>query len=199
MVTRRSFIKKAAVGTVGMSVLSSTRVLGNVMGANERINFAIIGTGGRAYGLAPAVAAAENARVSHICDVDAIRLQKFKDYCKKNIGYAPVLEKDFRNLLSNKEVDAVIVATPEHWHAPMAIMAMQAGKHVYVEKPCSHNPHETELLIEVQKKTGMLCQMGNQQRSSKTSAMAVREIQEGIIGTPYMARPFMQGHVSLLG
>ncbi|PKQ64252.1 oxidoreductase [Labilibaculum filiforme] len=190
MVSRRNFIRNAAVGAAGISLLSSTSAFGSILGSNEMVNVAILGTGGRSHGLVPAVAGNKNARVIYICDADKSRMEKFQGYCEQNIGYSPKMEQDFRKILEDKEVDAVVIATPEHWHAPMAIMALQAGKHVYVEKPCSHNPHENELLVAAQKKYNKVVQMGNQQRSSFTSALAVKEIGEGVIGDVYAAKAF---------
>lgn len=190
MNTRRKFIKKTALGAAGITLLTSSKMYGNILGANSTVNVAILGTGGRAHGLAKAVKFSKNAKITHICDVDLNILEKFKGFCNEELGYIPAAEQDFRKILSNKDVDAVFVATPEHWHAPMSIMAMQAGKHVYVEKPCSHNPHETELLIAAQKKYGKVVQMGNQQRSSRTSNLAIKEIGEGIIGNVYAGKAF---------
>ena len=91
----------------------------------------------------------------------------------------PATEKDFRKILERKDVDAITIATPDHWHAPMAILGLQAGKHVYVEKPCSHNPGEGALLVEAQKKYGKLVQMGTQQRSSPHTIEIVNKIHCG--------------------
>ncbi len=187
MNSRRNFIKKAALGTAGLSLISA-KSFSNIIGSNKQLNVAMLGCGGRAYGLAQSIGLCENTKLTYICDVDQKRVEKFKSFCQDKLGSVPASETDFRTILDRKDIDAVFVATPEHWHAPMAIMAMQAGKHVYVEKPCSHNPHENELIIAVQKKTGMHCQMGNQQRSSVTSAMAIKEIQEGIIGDVYAGK-----------
>jgi predicted dehydrogenase len=101
---------------------------------------------------------------------------------------APATERDFRNILALKEVDAITIATPDHWHAPMAIAGVQAGKFVYVEKPCSHNPAEGVMLIEAQKKTGKLVQMGSQQRSSPHTIEIVDKIHNGEIGRAYFAK-----------
>jgi predicted dehydrogenase len=188
MTTRRKFIKNTAMGAAGISLLTSASSYASILGSSDRVNFAIFGCGGRAHGLAKAIGSIKEGKIVAICDVDATRLKKFKEYCKKETGSNPKIESDFRKLLEDKSIDAIIVATPEHWHAPMAIMGMQAGKHVYVEKPCSHNPHENELLVQVQKKYGKICQMGNQQRSSRTSALAVQDIREGIIGDVYAAK-----------
>ena len=190
MKSRREFLKNTAISAAGFTLLSSASAFGRILGANDRVNIAIIGTGGRAQGLAQAAGIVKNMHVSHICDVDSIVLEQFSAYCQKTIGYAPEMVKDFRKILDNKDVDAIAVATPEHWHAPMSILGMQAGKHVYVEKPCSHNPYENEMLIAAQAKYNKVCQMGNQQRSALSSAMAYQEIQEGIIGEVYAAKAF---------
>jgi predicted dehydrogenase len=104
------------------------------------------------------------------------------------MGEAPATDKDFRSILQLKEIDAITIATPDHWHAPMAIAGLQAGKHVYVEKPCSHNPAEGALLVEAQKKYGKQVQMGTQQRSSPHTIELVDKIGSGLIGRPYYAK-----------
>jgi predicted dehydrogenase len=95
---------------------------------------------------------------------------------------------DIRKLLEDKDIDALAIATPDHWHTPMAIMAMQAGVDVYLEKPCCHNPQEGEWLKKVQLDTGRVLQIGNQQRSGPTSIQAVKDIRDGIIGEPYYGK-----------
>jgi predicted dehydrogenase len=117
-----------------------------------------------------------------VCDVETNILKKFADEAKQELGYPPAAETDFRKVLQRKEVDAVAIATPDHWHAPMAIEALRAGKHVYLEKPCSHNPAEGALLIEAQKKYGKLVQMGSQQRSSPHTIEIVDKVRNGLIG-----------------
>ena len=199
MATRRTFIKHTALGTAGVAMLGTTNIYANILGANNRVAIAILGCGGRAYGLAQAIALSKEGNIAAICEVDKTRLDKFENFCKKELKVAPKTETDFRKILEDKTIDAIVVATPEHWHAPMAIMAMQAGKHVYVEKPCSHNPHENELIVAVQKKYGKLCQMGNQQRSSKTSAMAVNDIKNGSIGEVYAAKAFYNNNRKPIG
>src|SRR4029077_16537911 len=124
------------------------------------------------------------ARISHVCDVDGDILRKFADRVQKEIGEAAAAEKDFRKILERKDVDAITIATPDHWHAPMAISGLQAGKHVYVEKPCRHNPAEGELLLKAQRNSGKLVQMGTQQRSSPHTMEIVQKIHEGMIGKP---------------
>jgi predicted dehydrogenase len=144
---------------------------------------------GRGYAHLAALKANRGAaRISHVCDVDSEILAKFAEKTHQEMNEAPVAVKNFRQILAQKDVDAITIATPDHWHAPMAIIALEAGKHVYVEKPCSHNPAEGEMLVEAQQKYGKLVQMGNQQRSSAQTAEIIGKIREGIIGKPYFAK-----------
>jgi predicted dehydrogenase len=189
MVTRREFLDTLAVGAAGLAIGSTAKSYGQIIGSNDRLNFAVIGLNGRAYAhLASLKANKDTARVSHVCDVDGAILKKFAGDAEKEIGYAPAADKDFRNILQLKEVDAITIATPDHWHAPMAIAGVQAGKHVYVEKPCSHNPAEGALLVQVQQKYGKLVQMGNQRRSNPLIIEAVDKIRNGLIGRPYFGK-----------
>jgi predicted dehydrogenase len=189
MVTRREFIDTLAVGAAGLAIASTAKSYGQILGSNDRLNFAIIGLNGRAYAhLSSLKANQDAARVSHICDVDGNILNKFAGDAERELGYAPASGKDFRQILQLKDVDAITIATPDHWHAPMAIAGLQAGKHVYVEKPCSHNPAEGALLIEAQRKYGKLVQMGTQQRSSAHTIEIVSKIHDGLIGNAYYAK-----------
>ncbi len=195
---RRSFLKKST--TAGLGGALALGFLTILKGKpNETINFAVVGIRSRGKAHVEAVHKLENARVTWMCDVDDVIIDEHKTWSQRMTGYVPKLEKDFRKLLEKDDVDVITIATPEHWHAPMAIMAMQAGKHVFIEKPCSHNLHENELLVAVQKKTGMLCQMGNQQRSSITSNLAIKEIQGGIIGDVYYAKAWYSNRRGPIG
>ena len=188
MKSRRDFVKITTLA--GASTLLPFSMQAGRLGfsANDTVNVAVIGLRNRAYALVQSLSSCENARVTHVCDVDRPVMDKHFAFCEEQLGYRPTTEHDFRRLLDNPDIDAVFIATPEHWHAPMAIMALQAGKHVYVEKPCSHNPRENELLVEAQIRYGGKCQMGNQQRSSVTSNQAMRDIQDGLIGEVYYAK-----------
>ena len=189
MITRREFLDSAAKISAGMAIASSAKSYGQIMGSNDRLNFAVIGVRSRAYAHLSSIAANKAAaRISHVCDVDLNTVKKFAADTEKEMGEAPKAEQDFRNILSVKEVDAITIATPDHWHAPMAILGMQAGKHVYVEKPCSHNPAEGQMLLKAVEKTGKKVQMGTQQRSSPHTIEIIDKIHNGLIGTPYMAR-----------
>jgi len=189
MVTRRKFLESLAVSTAGLAVAPTARSYSRIAGANDRLNFAVIGLNGRGYAhLSSLKANRSAARISHVCDVDDNILRKFADSVLNEMGEAATAEKDFRRILEQKDVDAITIATPDHWHTPMAIAGLQAGKHVYVEKPCSHNPAEGEMLVQAQEKYGKLVQMGNQQRSSPHTIEIVEKIHGGIIGRTYLAK-----------
>ena len=170
--SRRGFIKKTAMGSIGLALSGSVSNLSaksysRIIGSNERINLAILGLGRRlsAY-YEPIGLKQSNVELVYLCDVMKKQREAAIGKFAKHISYVPKLENDFRKVFADKQVDAVINATPDHWHTPGAILGVQAGKHVYVEKPCSHNPREGELLVEAEKKYGKIIQMGNQQRSA---------------------------------
>ncbi len=191
MTTRRDFLKEsglAAAGVFAAGLGFSARSYARINGANDRVNFAVIGLHGRGYAHLEAVKNNENAVVTHVCDVDSVELEKFAAEAAKKQSRAPVKERDFRRILESKEVDVITIATPEHWHAHMTVMGLQAGKHVYVEKPSSHNPSEGAILVEAQRKYGRLVQLGNQQRSSRHSIEIVGRIHDGLIGRPYFGK-----------
>jgi predicted dehydrogenase len=189
MITRREFLDSLAVGAATVAVNATAKSYRQILGANDRLNFAVIGLNGRAYAhLSSLKANRSAARISHVCDVDANILLKFAASTQQEMGEAPATGKDFRSILELKDVDAITIATPDHWHAPMAIAGLQAGKHVYVEKPCSHNPAEGVMLVQAQQKYRKLVQMGTQQRSSPHTIEIVQKIHDGIIGRPYFAK-----------
>src|SRR6476646_10516097 len=162
-VSRREFLGGLAVGAAGLAVGTTAKSYGQILGSNDRLNFAVIGLNGRGYAHLSSLKANKSAaHVSHVCDVDSNILAKFADSAQKELGETPATEKDFRKILEQKDVDAITIATPDHWHAPMAVAGLQAGKHIYVEKPCSHNAAEGEMLIQAQQKYGKLVQMGTQ-------------------------------------
>ena len=189
--SRREFIKKSAIvatgiaiGGLGMTAKSYARIIGS----NERLNVAVAGVNSRGGAHIAAVAKDSRAVVSHICDVDSLVLERVIAGVKKSGDGDPEGVKDFRQLAQMKDIDIITIATPEHWHAPMALLAVQNGKHVYLEKPSSHNIHENDMLVAAQQKYGKLIQMGNQQRSAVTSWQGIEKIKKGIIGEPYHGR-----------
>jgi predicted dehydrogenase len=189
MATRREFLDALAVSAATLAVGTTAKSYSRILGSNDRLNFAVIGLNGRAYAHLSALKSNRSAaRVSHVCDVDENILRKFADRVQQEMGETAATDKDFRRILERKDVDAITIATPDHWHAPMAIAALQAGKHVYVEKPCSHNPAEGEMLVRAQQKHQKLVQMGTQQRSSPHTIEIVEKIHAGVIGRPYFAK-----------
>jgi predicted dehydrogenase len=179
---------------------TTARSYSQILGSNDRLNFAVIGLNGRAYAHLAALKANKSAaRISHVCDVDENILRKFADRVQQEMGESAATDKDFRRILEQKDVDAITIATPDHWHAPMAIAALQSGKHVYVEKPCSHNPAEGEMLVRAQQKYQKLVQMGTQQRSSPHTIEIVEKIHAGIIGRPYFAKAWYSNERKSIG
>lgn len=202
MTTRRNFIQKAAIAsaavTLGPAVFAQKR-MGGVFGANERLNVAVIGVHNRAKAQIKGIHLYKDAKILISCDVDNRILKDHSTWCQETIGYKPKEETDFRNVLDNKEIDAVFIATPDHWHTPLAIMALKAGKHVYVEKPCSHNCYEAELLVAAQKKYNKVVQMGNQTRSSVRHQEAIRKIDNGIIGEVFKGEAYYSNNRPSIG
>lgn len=188
MNSRRDFLKTAALGTAGLAIGLNAKSYARILGANDRVNFAVIGLHGRGYAHLECIRQNKGTMITHVCDVDSRELDKFAAATKKAFNADPKTDRDFRRILESKDVDAITIATPEHWHTPMAIMGLQAGKHVYVEKPSSHNPREGELLVQAQKKYGKLVQLGNQQRSSDHTIEVIGKIKAGLIGKPYFGK-----------
>ncbi|MGA2569745.1 MAG: Gfo/Idh/MocA family oxidoreductase [Terracidiphilus sp.] len=189
MISRRTFVNGLAAGVAGSALASTAKSYARILGANDRLNFAIAGLNGRGHAHLSSLAAnSKTARVAYLCDVDSGVLAKFAGLAEQALGYAPKAVTDFRQALASSEVDAITIATPDHWHTPLAVLALKAGKNVYVEKPSSHNLREGELLLQAQKKYGKLVQAGDQQRSSAHSIKIIGQIHEGLIGEAYAAR-----------
>jgi predicted dehydrogenase len=181
---RRRFLQAAsAAPLLAMPAMAGTR------SPSETFVVGIMGMGGRGKDHAHTLAGLPGVEIAYVCDVDKRRTSEAtvagpagkKE--PKGVG-------DFRRILDDKAVDALVVATCNHWHAPAAILACAAGKHVYVEKPCSHNPREGELLIEAARKHNRVVQMGNQRRSWPKVIEAIEQVRSGAIGRPYFAECF---------
>lgn len=155
---------------------------------SDTLRVAVMGVNGRGAVHAKTFAGLANVQVSHVCDVDSKALAAcMKDMSATKSASAKAMT-DIRRALDDKSVDAISIAAPDHWHAPAALLAMEAGKHVYVEKPCGHNVHEGDLLVRMQQKTGKVVQMGTQQRSHDRSRDVIDAIHGGVIGQAYQAR-----------
>lgn len=204
MTTRRDFIKKAAAGTAVLTLGGvvpgfSAKSYANIIGSNEKIRVGAIGVNSRGMALATNFAKQPQCEVSHICDVDSRAITKCINAVNKAAGYNPTGEKDFRRILEKKEVDAVIVATPDHWHAPAALMAMKAGKDVYLEKPCSYCPEEGEILVKAAAKYNRILQMGNQRRSWPNVREGIMAMKEGAIGNVHYGKSWYTNNRPSIG
>ncbi len=187
--TRRGFLGGAAGAGIALT-MPLDKARGAILGANEKIVVAVIGTGGRGTDHCKTLAGRAGVEVGYVCDVDKSHIDRAAGVVsKQQPGRAPKTAADFRNVLQDKSVDAVVIATCNHWHAPIAILACAAGKHVYVEKPCSHNPHEGEQMVEAARKHKRVVQMGNQRRSWPHMIETMERIRNGsAIGRAYYAQ-----------
>jgi predicted dehydrogenase len=155
---------------------------------SETIALAVIGPGGMGSNLLASFSSMKDVRVTHVCDVDSQRAEKAASAAEKNSGLRPKTESDLRKVLEDKSVDAVVVATPDHWHAPATILACDAGKHVYVEKPASHNIREGRLMVEAARRNKRVVQVGTQGRSTPHVIEAIKFVQSGAIGDVLVAK-----------
>ncbi len=186
MYNRRDFIKQSALAGAGVLLAPSVFSFGKSQ--IEKVVVGVVGTNSRGHYLARMFAQLPNVEVGYICDVDQQVLDKTVAEIEKLTGKKPKGEKDVRKLVEAKDLDAVVIAAPDHWHAPATLMALKAGKHVYVEKPCSHNPAEGEMLVAAAEKYKKVVQMGNQRRSFPRMIEAMQELHQGIIGRVYFAK-----------
>ena len=202
--SRRNFIKKAAAGSAavmaggilpGFSAVSYKRIVG----ANEKLRASVMGVNSRGNALAQNFAFQSNCDVIHICDVDSRAIEKCVANVEKVQGIKPKGFSDFRKSLEDKNVDILVVAAPDHWHAPAALLGMQAGKNVYLEKPCSHNPNEGEMLVEAAKRYRKSVQMGNQRRSWPNVMQAIDGLKNGIVGRPYFGKGWYTNNRESIG
>jgi len=203
-VSRREFIRQTSGGAAflalgGSTVSLTAKSYANVMGANDRVHISIMGVNARGNALAGNFARQANCRIDYICDVDKRAIEKCVSTVIKIQKETPKGEKDFRKSLEDKEVDALVIAAPDHWHAPAALLAVKAGKDVYLEKPCSHSPSEGEMLVEGARKYKRIVQLGTQRRSWPHVIEAIRELQNGIIGRPYFSRGWYANNRKSIG
>lgn len=181
MMNRRYFFGTALAG----AVVSTRR---RAVAASDQMNVAIIGVGGRGRALFGDFSKVPNTRVHTIVDVDQASIEKANGIAKK-LGVAePKAVSDMRRALEDKDIHAVAIATPDHWHTPAAILACEAGKDVYVEKPPSHNIVEGRMLIDAARRTGRIVQVGTQSRSRPSTIRAIEYVRTGKIGKVLMAK-----------
>lgn len=194
---RRKFIRNSSLATAGVTILNFP-VFGKNAPSNKVI-VAVMGVNGRGAFLAESFSRLSNVEVGYICDVEekaiANGMKAFATAARK-----PTVIKDIRELVNKKDFDGLIIATPDHWHAPAGLLGITHGKHVYIEKPCGHNPHEGELLVQAMNKyPNIIIQMGSQRRSFPTLIEAVQQVKEGIIGNAYYGRSWYNNNRKSIG
>src|SRR5271168_806476 len=185
-IKRREFLK-----TTGKAVAVGSAALalgGKVMGANDRVRVAICGVRGRGGDHLHNYSQLPNVQIAALCDIDENVLRQRLAQMEKMGLPKPATYTDVRKLLQDKSIDVVSIATPNHWHALMAIWACQAGKDVYVEKPCSHNLWEGRQLVRAAAKYNRMVQHGTQGRSDPAVMEAVQKMREGVLGDTYLSR-----------
>jgi len=178
--TRRDFIKSASVATVGTAALTASSYA-KVGGALERIVVGVIGPGGMGTNHIRTLVTQKDIEIAVVCDVDRSRMEAAAKNATRD-GRAPQTVNDLRKVLGDRNIDAVFIATPDHWHGPAAILALDSGKHVYVEKPASHNIREGRLMIDAARRNRKVCQVGTQSRSTEHVRTAMQLLNEGAIG-----------------
>ncbi len=202
--SRRQFLKKTMAGSAvlmaggilpGFSAESYRRIIGS----NEKIRASVMGVNSRGNALAQNFAYQTECDVIHICDVDSRAIEKCVADVLKIQDKKPEGLVDFRKSLESKDVDVLVIASPDHWHAPAALLALQAGKHVYLEKPCSHNPAEGEMLVKAAARYKKSVQMGNQRRSWPNVIRAIDDVKSGIIGRPYFGKGWYTNNRQSIG
>jgi predicted dehydrogenase len=192
---RRTFLKQAGLGAAALAVGHSVAQAQ----ASERMIVGVIGVGGMGGSHLATLAGRKDVEVAYVCDVDQQRLAAAVQRAQSTSGKAPKAVKDLRQVLDDKSVDAVFIATPDHWHAPASILALDAGKHVYVEKPCCHNIREGRLMADAVKRSGKLLQVGTQSRSTEFVREAIQRVLEGEIGEILVAKAWNSQKRSSIG
>jgi predicted dehydrogenase len=188
-IDRRSFIRKTGVATSG--ALVGSRVLGqslNLKSSSDTVNVAVIGIRSRGRDHISALSKIPNVRIVTLCDIDQRLLPEAVAEVEQLTGYRPAATTEYRKVLEDPDIDAVTIATPNHWHALQTIWACQAGKDVYVEKPVSHTILEGRKMVEAARKYNRVVQTGTQARSSLATHRAIDFLNGGGLGDIYMAK-----------
>ncbi len=183
---RREFLKSSA--SVTAAALTNFSTVRANEPENDILRIGLIGCGGMGSNHLNLLSKRKDVQVTWVCDVDANRLAAAEKIVSDGSGKSPQATGDLRQLLQDKTVDAVFIATPDHWHTPAAILALDAGKHVYVEKPCCHNIREGRLLTEAVKRNNKRLQVGTQSRSTRCVKEGLDHIRSGEIGEILVAK-----------
>jgi len=186
---RRNFIKTTAAGSLAISTTPTILASNRWKGANDRVNVAVIGIRGMGQSHIQSYQKLENVEVTALCDVDSnLFAERIKKHFTDKDLKAPKTYMDMRKMYEDKDIDAVSIVTPNHWHTLAAIWAIQAGKHVSVEKPCCHNMYEGQKLVEAAEKYDVVVQDGAEQRSNPCAISMADYLHSGKMGEVYMAK-----------
>ena len=196
--SRRTFLRHSAFTATALAAVQA-RALRAADSPAEAVVLGILGTNGRGSALASSFARLGGARVAYVCDVDERVLDKGASAVSGEQSMPPARVTDLRRVFDDRSVDAVVIATPDHWHAPATILACTAGKHVYVEKPASHNPREGELMIAAARKHQRVVQLGTQRRSMPGTIEAIERLRAGEIGRVLFARGWYNAARTTIG
>jgi len=205
-ISRRTFLERAAVtgaaaslagvGRAGAEESTSSKKASSV---SDTITIGVMGTNGRGTTLARGFAQIEGCEVGKVCDVDERNLARAVEAVGAHQSKEPEGVVDFRRILDDPNIDALVIAAPDHWHGPATIFGCQAGKHVYVEKPCSHNPAEGEMMLAAARKHDRVVTMGTQRRSWPWIADAFEQLREGVIGPVRYAKAWYNNRRGPIG
>ena len=187
--SRRQFMNRslAAAGVGAGFAIGGTKSSGRIIGANDTIRVAVAGLNGRGGSHVGEFVKMPGVEITYLVDPDTRTYEKRLEQIRKNGGREPATAQDIRRVLDDKSVDAISVATPNHWHALMTIWACQAGKDVYVEKPCSHNVHEGRIAVEAARRYKRIVQHGTQSRLARVG-LAVAAVHSGKLGKLLVSR-----------
>ncbi|MFN4260936.1 MAG: Gfo/Idh/MocA family protein [Gemmataceae bacterium] len=193
---RRGFLKSSAAAVGSLTALTAAGVAD---APNEKINIAVMGVKGRGRGLVSGFSNFEDVEISYLCDCDANVVSRSVEILESKQRRAPKIEKDIRTVLDDKSVDAIVIAAPDHWHALATIWGCQAGKHVYVEKPISHNIVEGRRMVEAARKYKRVVQVGTQRRSGPHFRSAAEFVRSGQLGKVPFVRTWIAGNRPSIG
>ena len=190
--SRRTFIKKsvALAGLASTFAISGSRASGQILGANDRLRIGVVGINGRGQSHISEFAGMPNVEVAYLIDVDSLLLAPMAEKIENDRGYKPNTAQDLRKALEDKELNAISIATCNHTHSLFTIWSVQAGRDVYVEKPCSHNVFEGRKCVEAADKYKRIVQHGTQSRLSEGRMRMVAAVQSGKYGTLKIAKGY---------
>ena len=182
---RRSFLKAGAIGAAAYALGTEAKASRSAV---DKVTVGVVGPGGMGMNHVRLLSQRDDVAIAAVCDVDQKRLHAAAEHVESVTGQRPHEESDLRRVLDDSSIDAVFVATPDHWHGPAAVLALNADKHVYVEKPCCHNVREGRMMANAVDRSGKLLQVGTQSRSTDCVQEAMQRIREGEIGDILVAK-----------